>query len=185
MRSKGQEARGKKLITEIAKNIKLLILDVDGVMTDGSIILDNKGNEYKSFHVRDGHGIKMLIHAGVQVAIITGRDSKVVKRRADELGITDVYQRCFNKAVAYNRLLGKYSLSDKEVAYMGDDIIDAPIMTRVGMPITVSDADDETKGYALMVTKNRGGRGAVREVTDLILKAKGLWKRMFDEYFKP
>lgn len=174
----------KKQLENIAKKIKLLVLDVDGVLTDGSIILDNKGNEYKSFHVRDGHGIKMLIQAGVNVAIITGRHSKVVERRAHELGITEVYQKCFNKSVAYSNLIKKYSLLEKEIACIGDDIVDVPIMSRTGLPVAVADADEETKKYAVMVTKNKGGRGAVREVTDFILKAKRIWRRMFNEYFK-
>ena len=171
-------------LSVIAKKIKLLILDVDGVLTDGSIILDNEGNEYKSFHVRDGHGIKMLISAGIHVAIITGRHSKVVERRAHELGIIEIFQKCFDKKAAYRKLIEKYSLSEDEIAYVGDDIVDAPIMKIVGLPVTVADADEETKKYALLVTRNRGGRGAVREVTDFILKAKGLWEKMFNEYFK-
>lgn len=174
----------KKQLLAVAKNIKLLILDVDGVLTDGSIILDSGDNEYKAFHVRDGHGIRMLINAGVKVAIITGRYSKVVERRAQELGITDVFQKCLKKKIAYAQLLMQHSLKDHEVAYIGDDIIDAPIMALVGLPVAVADADYETKKYALMITKNRGGRGAVREITDFILQAKGLWKRMFDEYFE-
>jgi 3-deoxy-D-manno-octulosonate 8-phosphate phosphatase (KDO 8-P phosphatase) len=176
--------KSKTDITKIASNIKLLILDVDGVLTDGSIILDNRGNEYKSFHVRDGHGIKMLLRAGILVALITGRQSEVVQRRARELGIKDVYQKCFNKMAAYHALAEKYSLSDKEVAYMGDDIVDVPVMKKVGMPVTVADADKRMRRYSLFITKNRGGRGAVREVTDLILNSKGLWKRIFDEYLE-
>jgi 3-deoxy-D-manno-octulosonate 8-phosphate phosphatase (KDO 8-P phosphatase) len=167
-----------------AKNIKILILDVDGVLTDGSIILDNEGNEYKSFHVRDGHGIKMLIKAGIHVALITGRYSKVVERRANELGIKEVFQKCFNKKIAYKKLVDQYSLSDSEVAYIGDDIVDVPIMSIAGLSVAVSDASADAKKYAMVVTKNRGGRGAVREITDLILKAKGLWKDMFNEYVK-
>jgi 3-deoxy-D-manno-octulosonate 8-phosphate phosphatase (KDO 8-P phosphatase) len=158
-------------------------LDVDGVLTDGGIILDNEGNEYKSFHVRDGHGIKMLIRAGIHVAIITGRHSTVVDRRAHELGITEVFQKCRDKRIAYKKLIEQYALEDKEVAYVGDDIVDAPIMAMAGLPVAVADATEDTKGYALFVTKSRGGRGAVREVTDFILKAKGIWQGMFDEYF--
>ena len=180
---KGSKVIGSTAAKTIAKGIKLLILDVDGVLTDGSIILDNNGNEYKAFHVRDGHGIKMLIHAGVRVAIITGRHSKVVERRAHELGITEVFQKCMDKKIAYTQLMQQYSLQNHEVAYVGDDIVDAPIMAVVGFPVAVADAAEEAKKFALMVTENRGGRGAVREVTDFILKAKGLWKRMFDEYF--
>lgn len=170
-------------IREIAKNIKLLILDVDGVLTDGSIILDNEGNEFKAFHVRDGHGIKMLEKAGVKVAIITGRHSKVVERRAHELGITEVYQRCHIKSVAYEHLLEKMGISNNEVAYIGDDIVDIPIFKRVALSVATADAAEEAKSEAMVVTKNRGGRGAVREITDLILKSKGMWKELTDEYY--
>lgn len=157
-----------------AKNIKLLILDVDGVLTDGGIILDNEGNEFKAFHVRDGHGIKMLMKAGITVAIITGRYSKVVERRARELGITEVYQRCFDKRVAFRNLVEKYSVDTKEVAYVGDDIVDLPLLKISGLSVAVADADDEAKAAAMMVTKNSGGRGAAREVCDFLLKAKRL-----------
>lgn len=173
-----------KGLLEIARNIKFLILDVDGVLTDGSIILDNEGNEFKSFHVRDGHGIKMLIRAGIQVAIITGRHSKVVERRAHELGITEVFQGCYNKRVAYKQLAEKYSLKDKEIAYIGDDIVDIPLLKRSGFSVAVADTDDEVKAVAMMITKKRGGRGAVREVCDYLLKAKGLWQNIIDEYSK-
>ncbi len=176
--------KSKSNIARIAKNIKLLILDVDGVLTDGSIILDNKGNEYKSFHVRDGHGIKMLQRAGVKVALLTGRESQVVERRARELGITEVYQKCFSKTAVYRALLEKFSLSDKEVAYVGDDVVDISVMRRVGMPVTVADAADGMKKHSVLTTRKAGGRGAVREVTDLILSSKGLWKRITDEYLE-
>ncbi|RPI37963.1 MAG: HAD-IIIA family hydrolase [Nitrospiraceae bacterium] len=182
--NKARRTKSARAVKALAGNIKMLILDVDGVLTDGSIILDNEGNEYKSFHVRDGHGIKMLIHSGIKVAIITGRHSKVVERRAHELGITEVFQKCHDKRVAYRKLIGQYSLEEREVAYIGDDIVDAPIMSMVGLPVAVADATEETKGFALLVTKNRGGRGAVREVADFILKAKGIWQRMLDDYFK-
>jgi 3-deoxy-D-manno-octulosonate 8-phosphate phosphatase (KDO 8-P phosphatase) len=180
------KTRRKKSLREVkamAGNIKMLILDVDGVLTDGSIILDNDGNEYKSFNVRDGHGIKMLIRAGIHVAIITGRHSKVVERRAQELGITEVFQKCHDKRTAYKKLMEQYNLEDPEVAYVGDDIVDAPIMALVGLPVAVADATEDTKGYALFVTESRGGRGAVREVTDFILKAKGIWQGMVNDYF--
>jgi len=173
-----------KKLLKIAKNIKCLILDVDGVLTDGSIILDNEGNEFKSFHVRDGHGIRMLIRAGIRVAMITGRHSKVVERRANELGITEVFQKCFDKRVAYRQLAKKYLLSDREIAYIGDDIVDIPLLQRSGLSITVADADEDTKAIAMMTTKNGGGRGAVREVCDFLLKSKGLWNDIVDEYSK-
>lgn len=171
-------------IRNAAKKIELVILDVDGVLTDGSIILDNDGNEYKAFYVRDGHGIRMLIKSGIRVVIITGRYSKVVERRAAELGITEVYQKCYDKRVAYDKLLQKHALAESAVAYVGDDIVDIPVMRRVGFPVAVADAADEVKEIACMVTKRRGGRGAVREVSDLILKARGLWRALFNEYLK-
>jgi 3-deoxy-D-manno-octulosonate 8-phosphate phosphatase (KDO 8-P phosphatase) len=173
-----------KELRDVARNIKLLVVDVDGVMTDGSIILDNAGNEYKLFHVRDGHGIRMLVRAGLKVAIITGRQSKVVEIRARELGITDVYQRCHEKTAALDRIMGKYGFGYAEVAYMGDDIVDVPVLKKAGIPIAVSDASDEAREAASMITRNRGGRGAVREVCDFLLKAKGLWKSATKEYFE-
>ena len=176
--------RSEKELQGIAKDVKLLILDVDGVLTDGSIILDNEGNEFKIFNVRDGHGIKMLVKAGVGIALITGRHSKVVERRARELGITEVYQRCHIKTVAFDHIIEKYGLTEKEVAYVGDDIVDIPIFKRVGIPVAVKDAADEARDYAALVTRHPGGRGAVREVCDFLLKAKGLWESVTKEYFE-
>ncbi len=153
----------------ILSSIKMVILDVDGVLTDGSIILDNEGNEFKRFHVRDGHGIKMLQKAGIRVAIITGRESKVVLRRADELGIEDIYQGCRDKVYAYQQILEKYNLRDEEVCYIGDDVVDIPILKRVGFPVVPRDADPVTGSYAIYITKYNGGRGAVREICDMII----------------
>jgi 3-deoxy-D-manno-octulosonate 8-phosphate phosphatase (KDO 8-P phosphatase) len=172
------------VLTERAKRTKLLILDVDGVLTDGRIILDSEENELKSFHVRDGHGIKMLIKVGIQVAIVTGRYSVVVTRRAQELGIAEVYQRCHIKTVALDHILEKFGLREEEVAYMGDDIVDIPIFRRVGLSIAVNDAADEAKEHAIMITRERGGKGAVREVCDFLLKAKGLWEPLIGEYLE-
>ncbi|RJQ56446.1 MAG: HAD-IIIA family hydrolase [Nitrospiraceae bacterium] len=169
-------------MTAKAKNIKLLILDVDGVMTDGSIILDNEGNEFKRFHVRDGHGIKMLGKAGIKTAIITGRRSEVVEIRAKELGITDVFQKVFRKSAVYEELLKKYKCADENVAFMGDDIVDVELLKRAGFPAVPADADEEAKKYACIVMKKSGGRGAVREFTDLILKASGLWRKVSGEF---
>lgn len=174
----------KKEIMEKASKIKLLLLDVDGVLTNGGITLDNDGGEMKTFHVRDGHGIKMLSRAGIQVGIITGRSSRVVERRAKELGIKEVYQKCFDKTVAYKEILEKLGLKDEETAYVGDDIVDIPLFVRVGLPIAVADAAADAKLYAIMTTENPGGRGAVREVTDLILKAQGLWNGIIENYAK-
>ncbi|GAB4407973.1 MAG: hypothetical protein OHK0032_03340 [Thermodesulfovibrionales bacterium] len=176
--------KSEKELKAIARNIKLLILDVDGVMTDGSIILDNEGNEFKSFYVRDGHGIKMLQRAGINVAIITGRQSKVVERRAKELDIKEVYQGRREKIGTYDIIKKKFNLTDKEVAYVGDDIVDIPILKKVGLSVAVNDATDETKTHAMMITENRGGRGAVREVCDFLLRAVGAWEAAAGEDFE-
>ncbi|MBI5408365.1 MAG: HAD-IIIA family hydrolase [Nitrospirae bacterium] len=172
----------KKQLEEKAKNIKLLILDVDGVMTDGSIILDNEGNELKRFHVRDGHGLKMLQKAGIKIAIITGRKSDVVDRRAAELGITEVYQKIFKKSVVYEELIKKYGLSNENIAFMGDDIVDVELFKRAALTAAPADADEEAKKYAHIITKKNGGRGAVREFTDLLLKESGLWEKVSKEF---
>lgn len=173
-----------KKLRALAKTIKLLILDVDGVLTDGGILFDSRGTELKQFHVRDGHGIKMLLKKGIRVALITGRDSQIVSKRAKELGIEkrDVFQKSFDKKKAYHTLARRYSLRGSEIAYMGDDIVDIPVLTLCGFPVTVADADDEVKKSAVLVTRASGGRGAVREVCDLFLKAKGLWQDILDEY---
>ena len=166
----------------IARNIKLLILDVDGVLTDGGIILDNKGNELKTFHVRDGHGIKMLIRKGIPVALITGRYSRVVERRAKELGIGDVFQKCYDKKKAYRQVAERYALNNSEIAYVGDDIVDLSLLNMCGLPVTVADAHEAVQRRVKMITKKEGGKGAVREVCDFILRAKGLLKELIDEY---
>jgi 3-deoxy-D-manno-octulosonate 8-phosphate phosphatase (KDO 8-P phosphatase) len=167
-----------------ASKVRLLIVDVDGVMTDGSIILDDEGVQLKAFNVRDGHGIKMLQRAGVEVAIITGRKSEVVERRAAELGIDRVVQRSFDKLKAFNEMIGDAGLEAGEAAFVGDDVVDLPAMARAGLSIAVADAHEEVLSRAAFVTAHRGGRGAVREVTDLILKAKGLWDEAHEKYFK-
>ncbi len=170
-------------IEEKAKKIKFLILDVDGVMTDGSIILDNEGNELKRFHVRDGHGIKMLNKAGIKVGIITGRRSKVVEVRARELGIEEVHQKIFKKSKVFDELLLKYDLKDENVAFMGDDVVDQELLRRAGLSASPADAEEEAKELADLVMSRSGGRGAVRQFTDLILKSSGLWKKVSGESF--
>lgn len=164
--------------------IKLLLLDVDGVMTDGRITYDSEGTETKSFDVKDGHGIKLLQRAGVQVGIITGRQSEIVDRRAKELGIEIVYQGAKNKDLPFKEILKKLGLEPEEVAYVGDDIVDLPVMRQVGFAATVADAMDDVKPYAHMITTRRGGRGAVREICDFLLKESGRWPAVTQHYFK-
>lgn len=165
--------KSKQSIRSKAKKIKLLLLDVDGVMTDGRIILDNRGNELKAFHVRDGHGIKLAQRAGIVIGLITGRNSEVVNLRARELGIEEVHQGALDKAAVYDTLISKYAYKDEEVAFIGDDIVDVPVFQRVGLAVTVADADPAVKPHVDMVTEAAGGRGAVREVINIILKNQG------------
>ena len=166
-----------------ARKINILVMDVDGVLTGGEIILDKQGNELKMFHVRDGHGIKMLQRTGVKTAIITGRSSSVVSIRADELGIEDVFQGAKEKLPAFAELLERHGFKEEEAAYIGDDIVDLPVMRRAGLSFTVADAEQYAKEAAHFVAGRNGGRGAVREVIDLLLKARGEWETVTAKYF--
>lgn len=172
----------KKNIKEKLKGIKLLILDVDGVMTDGRIIMDNEGREIKNFNVRDGHGIKILQRFGIKVAILTGRQSKVVEHRAKDLEIDDVYQKVFNKKEVFQKILKKHKLSADAAAFMGDDIVDIPVLKSVGFSAAVADAVDVVKKSVDYITNNKGGYGAVREVCELILKAQDKWPEIAAKY---
>jgi 3-deoxy-D-manno-octulosonate 8-phosphate phosphatase (KDO 8-P phosphatase) len=171
-------------MNERLAQIKLLLLDVDGVMTDGRIIFDSNGVESKFFNVKDGHGIKMLQRGGIEVGIISGRTSQVVANRAAELGITRVRQGSLEKLTPYQDILAETGLTDKQVAFMGDDIIDIPIMRRVGFAAAPADAMAEVLPFAHFVAKNSGGWGAVREVSDLILRSQGKWEEVTARYFK-
>jgi 3-deoxy-D-manno-octulosonate 8-phosphate phosphatase (KDO 8-P phosphatase) len=155
-----------------ARKIKLLLLDVDGVLTDGGIYIDNRGVETKRFDVRDGQGITLLQHAGIEVGFITGRFSEVVRFRAKELGVRIVYQRVQKKLEIYQRIKQKSRLEDESIAYVGDDIADIPVLRQTGLAIAVRDAWAEVKRHADYVTEADGGRGAVREVSELLLRAQ-------------
>ena len=165
-------------------NIKLLLLDVDGVMTDGRIIFDSNGVESKFFNVKDGHGIKMVQRAGIEVGIISGRESQVVANRAAELGIARLFQKCLDKLTPYQNILADTGLADSQVAFIGDDIIDIPVMRRVGFAAAPADAVQEVIPHAHFVTRNRGGWGAVREVCDLLLKEQGCWDAVTSRYYR-
>ena len=163
-------------------DIRLLLLDVDGVLTDGGIIYDANGVETKVFNVRDGHGIKMLQRHGIEVGIITGRTSAVVDIRARELGIVLVYQGALKKLESYQDVKLKTGFDDSQIAYVGDDVIDVPVMRRVIFAAAPADALNEARSAAHYVTSLAGGRGAVREVCDLILKGRGLWAEVAERY---
>lgn len=157
----------------LAKNIKLVIFDVDGVLTDGSLFIGDDGQEYKAFNSRDGHGIKMLIKTGVEAGIITGRTSKVVEHRVNDLGIKHVYQGCADKLPVYTNLLHELNLDSSQTAFVGDDIVDLPIMLQAGLAITVQDAHYLVKKHAHWITPSFGGRGAARELCEMIMHAQG------------
>ena len=162
-----------KDVFQRAANIRLLICDVDGVMSDGLIYMGNHGEELKAFNVRDGYGIRCLITSDIEVAIITGRNAKLVENRAKTLGITHLYQGQSNKLVAFEKILSDLSLSPSQVAYIGDDLIDWPVMEKVGLSVAVADAHPLLLPKAHYMTRIAGGRGAVRELCDLILQAQG------------
>lgn len=163
------------MIDEKAKKIQLLILDVDGVMTDGRIVMNDLGQEIKFFNVKDGHGIRLLLTAGIDVAIITGRESETVRRRALDLGITTVYQGIKDKESVCKKIMEEKGLEKEQVCCMGDDLPDIPMLRCAGLPVAVADATYETRESALFVTRAQGGYGAVREMCEIILKAKGAW----------
>ncbi len=163
--------------------IKIVIIDVDGVLTDGKIILDANGNESKSFYVQDGTGITYLHRAGIKTAIISGRESRAVVHRAKELCIEDVYQGIHNKIEAYEKILKKHRIKDDETCYIGDDLIDLPILRRVGFSVAVPNAPLELKRSVSYVTSAPGGYGAIREVTEKILKSQGKWDMIISRYY--
>ena len=172
----------KKSYMEKAVNIKLAVFDVDGVLTDGKLILGESGDEYKSFHVRDGHGLVMLLETGCKIAVITARSSNIVAERMASLGIKYVFQGEKDKGARLLKLIEELGLERHQVAYVGDDVIDLPAMINVGLPIAVADAHPEVKNNAAWVTENRGGQGAVREVCELIMRAQGKFEDRIKAY---
>lgn len=172
----------KKNLQDKLKKIKLLILDVDGVMTDGRVIMDDRGREIKNFDVRDGHGIKLIQRYGIKVALLTGRQSEVVKHRARDLEITEVYQKAFNKKEIFAKILRKNKLDSSEAAFIGDDIVDIPVLKAVGFSAAVADALGVVKKSVDYITENKGGRGAVREVCEMLLQAQGKWPEIAAKY---
>ncbi|MDJ0864418.1 MAG: 3-deoxy-manno-octulosonate-8-phosphatase KdsC [Gammaproteobacteria bacterium] len=171
-------------ILEKAARVKLVIFDVDGVLTDGSLYLGDDGQEYKAFHSHDGHGMKLLQEAGVSIGIITARTSKVVEHRMASLGIEHVYQGQLKKLPAFLELAEKLDLAPEAVAYVGDDVVDLPIMVRVGLAIAVADAHPLVARHAHWQTANPGGRGAARDVCELILDARGLLEDLYRKYLE-
>jgi 3-deoxy-D-manno-octulosonate 8-phosphate phosphatase (KDO 8-P phosphatase) len=167
-----------------ARAIRLVAFDVDGVMTDGSLFLGDDGQEYKAFNSLDGHGLKMLRRSGVELAIITGRSSQVVARRAANLGIPHLYQGIEDKLEAWQELLEKLALAPEACAFMGDDVVDLPVLRRCGMALSVPASPALVKQHAHYVTQRAAGHGAVREVCELIMHAQGTLDAQLAPYLK-
>lgn len=166
-----------------AAQIKLVVFDVDGVLTDGSLFVGDDGQEYKAFHSRDGLGMKMLRQSGVEIGIITARTSEVVKHRMENLDIQHVYQGRLDKLTAIKELLAKLELSFEQTAYVGDDVVDLPVMTQVGLAIAVQDAHPLAKQHAHWQTPHGGGRGAARDVCELIMEAQNTLDTQLKTFF--
>ena len=171
-----------KDILEKAAKIKLLVFDVDGVLTDGSLIVGDDGEEYKAFYSKDGLGMKMLQQTGVKIAVITARTSNVVTHRMQNLGIKHIYQGQLEKLPAFEKILTELELSAEQAAYVGDDVIDLPVMLRAGLAITVADAHPLVKQHAHWQTPQCGGRGAARDVCELIMQAQDTLETQFQKY---
>ncbi|OAM29097.1 MULTISPECIES: HAD family hydrolase [Eikenella] len=169
-------------LARAAAQIKLLIMDVDGVLTDGRIFIRDNGEEIKAFHTLDGHGIKMLHQCGVRTAIITGRDAPSVALRAKQLGIHYYFKGISDKRVAYAELRAAAGVAEHECAYIGDDVVDLPVMVRCGLPAAVPEAHPFVLQHAAYITRRPAGAGAVRELCDLIMQAKGYLKTALEQY---
>lgn len=170
-------------IIERAKKIKLLVMDIDGVLTDGRIIYGNYGDEIKNFDVNDGLGIILTKRAGLKNIILTAKASRVVTKRAKVLKIDKVYQDYHYKIDALINMRKKFKVTDEEICFIGDDVIDIPVLRRVGLAVSPPNAMDDVKPFAHFITEKKGGRGAVREVCDLLLKAQGKWDEVCKRYF--
>lgn len=175
-------ADDRQTLLKKAAGIRLVIFDVDGVLTDGRLYFGNNGNELKAFHIRDGHGMKMLQANGVEIAIISGRRAGSTERRMADLGVRHVHTGVEDKRIVFEALLARLEISPAEVAYVGDDIIDLPVMRRVGLAIAVADADSFVKQHAHWQTERAGGHGAARDVCELLLEARGQLDRERAKY---
>jgi 3-deoxy-D-manno-octulosonate 8-phosphate phosphatase (KDO 8-P phosphatase) len=160
-------------LEEKIRPIKMLLMDVDGVMTDGGIFFGPGAMELRKFHVHDGIGVALAKAAGLLVGILTSKDSEAVRRRAKDLGMDEIQQNFFHKEEGYQNVLDKYGLKDEEIAYVGDDILDIPILKRVGLSFCVADAAEEVKSVSHYITRKKGGEGAIREVVDILLEGLG------------
>jgi 3-deoxy-D-manno-octulosonate 8-phosphate phosphatase (KDO 8-P phosphatase) len=169
-------------VLQRAKAVRLLVMDVDGIMTDGRVLYAPSGDRLIAFHILDGHGIKLALGCGLSLAIITGRESEVVTQRARELGIQEVHQQAMDKLSIFQDLLARSNLRPVQAACMGDDLLDLPLLRRAGLAITVPEAVEEVRAAAHYVTSRGGGRGAVREAIELLLRVQGHWPTVLERY---
>jgi len=169
-------------VIERAKKVRLVIFDVDGVLTDGSLFIGDDGQEYKAFNSKDGHGIKMMLRNGIDGAIITGRTSRVVEHRVADLGLTNVRQGCADKLPVYEEMIEELGLSESQTAFFGDDIVDLPIMLRAGLAIATNDAHPMVKRYSHWTTPSNGGRGAARDLAEMMMYAQGTYESEMLKY---
>jgi 3-deoxy-D-manno-octulosonate 8-phosphate phosphatase (KDO 8-P phosphatase) len=169
-------------IKDKLKQVKMLLLDVDGVLTDGKITYSDSGEQIKSFDSRDGFGIRLLMDSGIHVGIITGRSSKVLQHRCKNLGIELLFDGISNKAKVLSRIIEKTGIDAPRIAFAGDDLIDLPVMKKVGVAVSVFNASKEVKTHSDIVLSKKGGDGAVRELCEDILKAKGVWDNIVKRY---
>jgi 3-deoxy-D-manno-octulosonate 8-phosphate phosphatase (KDO 8-P phosphatase) len=175
-------AENTSILQSKLKRIQLLLLDVDGVLTRGDIIYDDNGQEIKVFNVKDGLGLRLIAEAGITVGVVTGRSSMALKLRCNNIGIEHIFDGVTDKAALLSRISDQTGVSAERTAYVGDDLPDLPIMTRVGVSIAVSDACEIVRQNAAMVTMSKGGRGAIREICETILKAQGLWEQALKRF---
>jgi len=162
-------------LMERARRVKLILMDADGVLTDGKIVFFSGGNEAKMFDSKDGVGIRLAQKAGLQTGVISGRESEALLRRCEELGMDEIHQRVFEKLGTYEEILARLGLTDAECCFIGDDLVDAPVLKRVGLPVGVADGHPALEPLLAYVTERPGGSGAVRETIDMVIRAQGKW----------
>ena len=169
-------------LSERIKKIRLVIFDVDGVLTDGRIVYDSRGTDLKFFDVADGLGMALLDKAGIDTVMMTAKGSRVVSRRAKDFNIKAVYQDCRDKLATFEKIQARFKIKPEEVCFVGDDLVDLPVLKRVGFAVSVPNAVDEAREVSHYITKKPGGRGAVREICDMILKTQGKWEEVIARY---
>ncbi len=174
----------RKDLIAAASNIQMLILDVDGILTDGRIVYTSAGEQVQAFHVHDGFGIKLLMKSGVDVVLLSARGGTALEKRANELGIEALYQGKSDKLAVYEEIKGRFGVQDQYIAFMGDDWMDLPVLKKVGLAVTVADCAEAVKDQVHYITSKKGGMGAVREVCDLILEAKGMLDRYLERFLR-